>query len=133
VLPLARHFLKLQADLYSEPCRAPDADAAAILSRYAWPGNVRELANAIEHAHVLARGEAITPADLPERVRIGGAAVRADAQSLPTELCLEDLERRAIAEALRRTRHNKAAAARMLGINIQRLGRKIEKLGVVAK
>ena len=133
VLPLAAHFLRLQAELYHEPCREPDDDAAAILMRYPWPGNVRELANAIEHAHVLARGDTIGACDLPERVRVGGAAVRADAQSLPTELCLEDLERRAIAEALRRTRHNKAAAARMLGINIQRLGRKIEKLGVVTR
>lgn len=135
VIALADHFLALQAELYDEPRRELDVDAVSVMMRYPWPGNVRELANAVEHAHVLARGESIGVNDLPERVRVCGRAGQStqDTRRLPTELCLADLERRAIAEALRRTRHNKAAAARMLGINIQRLGRRMEKLGVVAE
>jgi transcriptional regulator with PAS, ATPase and Fis domain len=133
VLALADHFLAIQAELYDEQRRELDDESTGVMMRYSWPGNVRELANAIEHAHVLARGAMISVNDLPERVRVGGRTGQTgrDTRQLPTELCLVDLERRAIAEALRRTKHNKAAAARMLGINIQRLGRRIEKLGVI--
>ena len=129
VLPLARHFLADQADLYGEPCRSIAADAVEVLKAYPWPGNVRELANAIEHAHVLARGEAITVDDLPERIR-AHAAGAGQGLTQTGDLCLVDLERRAILEAMRRTKNNKAAAARILGLNIQRLGRKLEKFGV---
>lgn len=128
VLPLANHFLAIQAQMYGEPQRIIAPDARVAMERYPWPGNVRELANAIEHAHVLAQGEEVRLLDLPDRIRSHAPGV--PTPSLATELCLEDLERRAIAEALRRTNNNKAAAARMLGINIQRLGRRIEKLKV---
>jgi transcriptional regulator with PAS, ATPase and Fis domain len=125
ILPLANHFLQKQADLYDEPVRRLSHEAAVALERYSWPGNVRELANAMESAHVLAQGEVIELADLPIRLQ----------SSRPTpigapELCLTELERRTIAEALRRTDYCKAKASRMLGINIQRLNRRIERLNI---
>src|SRR5262249_2361147 len=40
-------------------------EALRALRDHAWPGNVRELENAIEHAVVMARGEAVMPVDLP--------------------------------------------------------------------
>jgi transcriptional regulator with PAS, ATPase and Fis domain len=125
IIPLARHFLDMQAELYDEPTRKLSPKTIEILRNYSWPGNVRELANAIEHAHVLSTSDSIEPENLPERVRGGGAKHEAF-----SELCLIDLERRAITEALRRSAFNKAAAARMLGINIQRLGRRMAKLKV---
>src|SRR5262249_23644974 len=45
--------------------RRISVEALRLLRDHSWPGNVRELENAIEHAVVLARGEAIMPADLP--------------------------------------------------------------------
>jgi two-component system response regulator PilR (NtrC family) len=128
VLPLARHFLQLQADLYDEPCRTLSPDAARALEQHFWPGNVRELANAIESAHVLAKGQAIQLADLPPRVRHSHTST-----PVASELCLSDLERKAIVEALRRTNHCKAAAGRLLGINIQRLNRRIDRLNICVR
>jgi transcriptional regulator with PAS, ATPase and Fis domain len=125
VLPLAQHFLRAQADLYSEPAKLLSPEAAEILQAYPWPGNVRELANVIEHAHVLAATNLIEVGDLPERLRVGSLdAARGG------DLYLLDIERRTIAEALRRAQFNKAAASRMLGINIQKLNRRIERLGI---
>jgi len=125
VLPLAQHFLRAQADLYSEPAKSLSPEAADVLQAYPWPGNVRELANVIEHAHVLAATNLIEVADLPERLRVGSLdAARGG------DLYLLDIERRTIAEALRRADFNKAAASRMLGINIQKLNRRIERLGI---
>lgn len=126
VLPLARHFLGAQAALYGEAMKRLSPETAELLGRYDWPGNVRELANAMEHAHVLASDETIEPADLPPRLRERTGGVPAGAG----ELRLEQVERQTIAEALKRTNFNKAAASRMLGINVQRLARRIARLDI---
>src|SRR5690606_8091558 len=97
----------------------------AALLRYNWPGNVRELANAMESAHVLAQGDVIELSNLPLRMQSSRPATVA-----APELCLAELERRTIVEALRRTNYCKAKASRMLGINIQRLNRRIERLNI---
>lgn len=125
IVPLANHFLQKQAELYDEPIRQLSAAAAGALQRHHWPGNVRELANAMESAHVLAQGECIELSDLPVRLQSPQAAT-----AETPELCLTELERRTIAEALRRTDFCKAKASRMLGINIQRLNRRIERLNI---
>jgi len=127
VLPLARHFLALQAELYGELPRQLSSGASSALRRYHWPGNVRELANVIEHAHVLGVGAMVELSDLPDRLR---AAPDESFRANHSDLLLIDVERRTIAEALRRTKHNKAAASRLLGINIQRLNRRIHRLGI---
>ena len=46
------------------------------------------------------------------------------------DLSLLDMERCTIAKALKKVNFNKAAASRMLGINIQRLNRRITRLGI---
>jgi transcriptional regulator with PAS, ATPase and Fis domain len=131
---LARHFLQAQSDLYGEPEKSIADEAGALLLRYRWPGNVRELSNVMEHAYVLCAGCLIGPEDLPQRVRTAVAEDRAAGRFAgeggADSLMLVDVERRAIAEALKRTKFNKAAASRMLGINIQRLNRRISRLGL---
>jgi DNA-binding NtrC family response regulator len=126
---LARHFLQVQADVYEEPLKQLTAGAVAALTAYAWPGNVRELANVMEHAHVLSQGDAIDVADLPERLSAKPTAARTGDRTLH----LPTIERDTIAEALRRCRNNKAAASRMLGLNIQRLKRRMETLGLSSR
>jgi len=125
VLPLARHFLRVQADLYNEPLKQIAPDAITALRDYDWPGNVREVANVMEQAHVLATSDFIELDDLPPHFRQQFAV-----RDLFSDLRLEDVERRTILEALRRTKFCKAAAARLLGLNIQRLNRRITRLGI---
>jgi transcriptional regulator with PAS, ATPase and Fis domain len=128
ILLLANLFLRQQAELYGEPVRTVSPQAAASLMNYHWPGNVRELANVMESAHVLARGSEVLPSELPDRIR------RARPTACHTsDLCLANIEKRTIEEALRRTDHCKAAASRLLGINIQRLNRRIQKLSISAR
>ena len=125
IVGLAEHFLGIQADLYDEPRRKLSASAVRVLQEYSWPGNVRELANAMESAHVLARNETIQPCDLPARMQSG-----ASSRETYSDLSLVEVERRTIAEALRRTNYCKAEAGRLLGINIQRLNRRIDRLNI---
>ncbi len=127
ILPLCRHFLNVQAKLYHEPLRQISDESADALRTYPWPGNVRELANVMEHAHVLAAGDLIEVSDLPPRIGEGGNA--AD-MLVENDVNLVDVERQTIAKALKRADSNKAAAARMLGLNIQRLNRRIAKLNI---
>jgi len=125
VLPLAQHFLGVQSELYNEPLKRLSSAVAEVLQTYAWPGNVRELANVMEHAHVLASGDTIELSDIPLRLQTG-----APKPTSSESYSLEDVERHTIAAALKRSNYNKALASRMLGINIQRLNRRIVRLGI---
>lgn len=120
ILPLAKHFLRQQSSIYRESPKWFTRSAAIALETYAWPGNVRELANVVEHAYVMCERDEIDVLDLPERVRSRqiGAGARSD-------LNLRSVERQILTEALRRTQGNKAAAARMVGLNVQKFRRRL--------
>lgn len=126
IIPLANHFLKVQADLYDEPVRKLSPKAVQILRRYPWPGNIRELANVIEHAHTLARNDIVEIDDMPSRL-VRSSPVTRGHGATPT---LQEIEKLAIVETLKRTDYCKAAASRSLGINVKRLNRMIKRLGI---
>jgi DNA-binding NtrC family response regulator len=118
---LVEHFVRRFSAEYQVAPKRIAPDALARLCEYDWPGNIRELENAIERAFAISRAEMITLADLPP-----GIAAPAEPAAGPV-LPLAEVERRAIAAALRQSGGNKNEAARLLGIDRQRLYRKIEK------
>jgi DNA-binding NtrC family response regulator len=63
---LTRHFLARFAAEEGKPIRLVTPDALALLMAFRWPGNVRQLENAMFRAVVLAEGDAIRPAELPQ-------------------------------------------------------------------
>ncbi|MDR2737296.1 MAG: sigma-54 dependent transcriptional regulator [Gracilibacteraceae bacterium] len=65
-------FLRQFAEHVGKQLHSVAPDAMELLQHYAWPGNVRELKNVIERAVVLCETEAITAADLPERLHKKG-------------------------------------------------------------
>jgi two-component system nitrogen regulation response regulator GlnG len=65
---LVNYFLKKFAQAQRQPPRSVAAEVLAALERYPWPGNVRELENVIQRALVVAKGDAILPADLPPEI-----------------------------------------------------------------
>jgi DNA-binding NtrC family response regulator len=126
---LVEHFVQRYSRQYRVAPKRIAPEALARLHAYGWPGNVRELQNAIERTFALSTTDTIRLADLPAILRESAAqdAGPADAGELPR---LEDAERRLIAAALHKSGGNKNEAARMLGIDRQRLYRKIEKYGL---
>jgi DNA-binding NtrC family response regulator len=124
---LVEHFLERFSRQYRVAPRRLAAEAMERLRTYAWPGNVRELQNVIERAFALAVADTITLDDLPAALRGGAPPPPLDPDAVPT---LEDAERRLFAAALRKSGGNKNEAARLLGIDRQRLYRKIEKYGL---
>jgi DNA-binding NtrC family response regulator len=108
-----------------------DREALAALSAYGWPGNVRELENAIERALVLKRGDAITPAELPDKLKKEKNSVENIVLNLPDEgISLEDLEKNLIIKALERHKSNQTRAAEYLGITRPTLIYRMEKYGI---
>jgi two-component system response regulator HydG len=131
VLVLARHFLDRIAARADKRIVGFSAEAAQKLMAYSWPGNVRELENCIERAVALASFDHITVSDLPEKVRAHRASELVLATEDPTTLVtLEELEKRYTVRVLESMNGNKAAAARVLGIERKTLYRMLERWGV---
>jgi two-component system, NtrC family, response regulator HydG len=124
---LVEHFVSRLATASDKVPLDVSPETLATLTAYSWPGNVRELENAIERAAALARGAQLTPHDLPERVRAGGAAASFIAQSSAQNLTLRELERDYILEVLRKTGGNKSRAAELLGLDRKTLYRKLDE------
>jgi transcriptional regulator with PAS, ATPase and Fis domain len=103
-------------------------DAMDILIDYAWPGNVRELENAIGHAFVHCRGDTILSEHLPQDI-LGTGPVGTDT-TLSVLGSLEEVEKAAIADMLKRCKGNQSRAAKRLGIGRSSLWRKIRKYGL---
>ena len=120
---LIEHFLH-QFRLPGQQAKLVSEEASAFLVDYPWPGNVRELANTIERLVILSPGPVIGPVDLPPDVREPQQALaEVDAPDLP----LIEMERRHIVKVLERTQGKKAEAARLLGIHLKTLNRKLKQ------
>jgi len=106
-----------------------DSGAEKALRTYGFPGNVRELENTLERALALCEGGRITADDLSlSQGTASGAA--APSSKYPLQDYLDQVERIAIVEALEQTRHNKTAAARVLGVTFRSLRYRLERLGI---
>ena len=108
---LAEHFLN-EFDP-SKRLRISD-EVYKLFRKYNFPGNVRELRNAIQRAVVMSDGEEITVDDLPAQMR--GKKDSDTSHFNLSEMTLEEIERKAIIQALERTNGNQTQAAKRLGI-----------------
>jgi two-component system response regulator HydG len=123
---LAQHFLRVYAAKNGRKLDGFSAEAVERLESYAWPGNVRELENLVERSVVLARKDRIDAEDLPEEV-MGVKRPPRDAILELVGTPLADIERRLLDETLRITGGNKTQAAKLLGIDVRTVARKLER------
>ena len=99
------------------------------LSQYHFPGNIRELENIIERAITLCETGVIHVDDL--QLPSNGDVVEFKGEGDHSlDSYLDTVERQTILEALEKTRWNKTAAAKLLGISFRALRYRLEKLGM---
>ncbi|MCX8085307.1 MAG: sigma-54 dependent transcriptional regulator [Rhodocyclaceae bacterium] len=142
---LAESILSRLAQANHQPKPSLTPAALDALQRYAFPGNVRELENILERALALHEGPAIDVADLQLQSPAFGLAAEPVDNASPTEAAasggidfrnqtlqdyLDAQERRAILDVLERTRYNRTAAARILGVTFRSLRYRMERLGI---
>lgn len=109
-----------------------DDDARIALEHYPFPGNVRELENILERGLSLAaEPERITADDLHlTPMQDEAESPVASGDKWPLQDYLDRVERAAITEALEKTRYNRTAAAKLLGITFRAMRYRMERLGI---
>ena len=102
-----------------------------ILMRFDYPGNIRELKSIILSALNLAQGRPIRPNHLPNHLREQKNTIRPEClmEGKPTAT-LAEVEREHIICTYQQTRQNKSKTARVLGIGLNTLRRKLSAYGV---
>ena len=120
---LVYHFMKKFSEETPRQVTRIAPEVIDLLMRYDWPGNVRQLENIIERAFALGEGDIISTQDLPVEIR----NIDNQLSISNTNLNLVENERMLMLRALRQTSGNKAEAAKLLGINITTVYRKMEK------
>jgi DNA-binding NtrC family response regulator len=123
ILPLAKHFLKIHARANSRKIQRLALDLSERLLQSSFLGNVRELENIIAGAVLLERGNTLSLASAHNLLPYNGPERRKNVELLT----LGELERRHIKRVLDITNGNRPKAAKILGINVSTIYRKLEK------
>jgi len=139
---LLQHYLdKYNAD-FRKGFRSVSPEALEILMAYPWPGNVRELRNLVERVLILESGESILPEHLPAEMKAlaaqpGGSRTPSDnggtetAYRLPPAgVCLDEVEKDFVRQALQMANGNQTRAAQLLGISRDQLRYRLQKFGL---
>jgi DNA-binding NtrC family response regulator len=132
---MATYFLSQFAKRYNKKTIKSFSPAAEkILESYDWPGNIRELRNLVERLVVLESAEEILPKHLPNWLTGQSGVVSPTPKgefTLPeTGISLDEVEKGLIIQALERTNHNKAQAAKLLQISYDTLRYQVKKFGL---
>ena len=128
---LVAHFTRHFAAKLRQKPLSLSAEALQALEHYPWPGNVRELKNVLERAAILTPPDRpVEVDDLPLEVQL--AALQTGQPNGPSDdpRTLRNVERQHVQRMLLECGGNKTEAARLLGIAITTLYRKIQDFGL---
>ena len=120
ILLIAKFYLKQFAAKVNKPDFTMDDQFAALLMSHSWKGNIRELKNVIERVVILTDGTVLNASLLPYEFHQGNV-VEGD------NMKMETVEKMHIIKVLKYTRNNKTETARLLGIGLTTLYRKLEE------
>ena len=131
IILLARKFLEKYYDVKNNGFI--EKEALELLMRYPYPGNIRELKSILQSAVNLAHGEAIRDSHLPSHIMASLQECAEDNTAPAVEPIkpLSEVEKEHILKAYKQTNENKSKTARLLGIGLNTLRRKLDSYGVV--
>lgn len=127
---LASHLLQKIATEWQADTPLLGEDALQALINYSFPGNVRELENILERAMTLHEDNIITQADLQLPELNNETRNHNNESELSLDPTLHEKEKEVIQKALEKTKYNKTAAAKLLGISFRALRYRLKKLGI---
>jgi len=152
IILLTHHYVEFYTKKYQQQgkgIKQLSDEALTAISSYDWPGNIRELRHAIERAMILSQSEVLTasdfqldlpchikeiPSQVTEEPTVEVTVAPSVAQnidiSLTSDLNLEQIEKSAIALALKKYRFNISHTAKELGLTRAALYRRMEKHGL---
>ena len=109
-----------------------DEQAITALQNYSFPGNVRELENILERAIALSDDNIITIEDLhlKQTSEQEPSTDTPQTETIVDPMDLVGQERNSIVQALEKTRWNKTAAAKLLGLTLRQLRYRLQKLNI---
>ena len=111
-----------------------DNEAITALQNYHFPGNVRELENILERAIALSDNNSISTYDLHLKPvtnnKISNNEITVSESTAVDPMDLAGQERQSIIQALEKTRWNKTAAAKLLGLSLRQLRYRLQKLNI---
>ncbi len=133
---LAEHFLNQAVKKTDKSITLISAEAMDMLMNYDWPGNVRELENTIDRAVLIEQSGVIQPSSLPpwiasERKGYTKSASQTETEDSSEIVPLEELEKKAVINALKITNNNIQQAAKALGINRATVYRKMKQYNII--
>ena len=123
---LAEYFVSVYCAANKFPPKRISEGAMQALKRYPWPGNVRELENAVQRLVLMTDEDVIDVKNLPPDVvqsvsRDSRGRFKLPSSGISLDKEMEAFERRWIAEALEQAKQVKSEAARLLGVDRNRL------------
>jgi two-component system response regulator AtoC len=142
IQPLAEHFLRTYNLQFQKGITGFSEDAEAALAAYAWPGNIRELRNVLERAVLLAEGNVMTAAqlNLPDAAQAPAPPLWGDLAAalggdlgeagIPLPEMLARIEEHLVRHALAAADGNQSRAARLLGLNRDKLRYRMKQYGL---
>jgi len=133
---LADHFIAAHCRTLSLPAKSLSESARMALRARRWPGNVRELSHCLESA-VLMGDEVIESESIPRAADASAVLTYGPHDETVLHLdfsrgpiALEDVERRLLIQALKKTGHNVTQAAALLNISRDTMRYRLEKYGI---
>jgi DNA-binding NtrC family response regulator len=132
---LAQHFIDKYTREFSKRPRRLGNSAARGLMEYGWPGNVRELENAIERAIILSSSDSVLElTDLPENLHAyrmdGSVGFNSDPSLLNLQTAIDVFTKQHIERVLTAVNNDKKEAAKVLGLGLSSLYRKLDDLSI---
>jgi DNA-binding NtrC family response regulator len=124
---LVQHFINKYNHELNRNIKGADNQTMRVLRNHEWKGGIRELENVIERALILSEGKYITKNDLPPNM------VKIEIETdFPERLkdAITNFEREHILKILKKTSMSKEEAAKILGISLSSLYRKIDELKI---
>jgi DNA-binding NtrC family response regulator len=123
---LVNFFIEKYNEKYQMKVKGISQKAMNLLIDYEWTGNIRELENTMESILVINSPGVIDIQHLPQEIR--DIKERPEVISIKIGTSLEEVEKEILIQTLKATKGNKRKAARLLGVNVRTIHRKIEEI-----